>query len=137
GNGWRGARLGDDRECAGGAAEIDAQAGPNRGAAGVLRGGADGVRGVLATGRARRGVRGHRAEFDPDESGGSREDGSARCRETGAVLSGGRADAGVCARSGDGGAARCGAGAGGGEAGSAAGAASVRQVVVAAWTAAA
>ena len=59
-------------------------------AKGLLRGWSHWLRTLLATDTTRGGVRGDRTELGTDQGGGSSQDGSARCRETGAMLSSGR-----------------------------------------------
>ena len=66
--------------------------GPADAAAGLLRGGPDGVCGVLAADGARREVRGGGADLGAREGRRSREDGSARRAEAGAELSRRRLD---------------------------------------------
>ena len=100
--------------------------GPAEHAAGLLRGGPDGLRDVLAADGARRALRGGRADAGADEGRRSGEDGPPRCGEAGAELPRRRLDAGVGAGRGARSAAGSGAGPRGGEEGPAARAPSAR-----------
>ena len=103
--------------------------GPAEAAAGVLRGRARRAMSLYwqltALGRA---VRGGGADAGAGQGGRSREDGSPRCDEAGAQLSGGRSDGGVGAGRGARSPAGSGAGAGSGEERSTARAASAGQI---------
>jgi transposase len=70
-------------------AAADQKARQARAAAGVLRGGPDRLRAVLAAERAGREVRGGRSDVGTGEGRRSGQDGPARCGEAGALLPGG------------------------------------------------
>src|SRR6266511_3464485 len=114
GAGWRGAVPGDDPEPARDGATAGEAAGTGDAPEGVLRGGADGVRAVLAAHRPRSALRRDRADAGAREAGRPGEDGPAGRREAGGAVSR-RALTPVWVPDQAQGAARPGAGARGGE----------------------